>query len=91
MTAMRAEDAGIRLCFCPLMDDRTDPEQHELGCLEAEARRIHAYWSENPPVWEPLLRPVTRLTHWAPPEIPPGCYEASFGWVHVKPGCRCPG
>lgn len=22
--------------------------------------------------------------------IPSGCYEASFGWVHVKPGCHCP-
>ncbi|MFE4867710.1 DUF6221 family protein [Streptomyces sp. NPDC056682] len=20
----------------------------------------------------------------------PGCYEASWGWVHVKPGCHCP-
>lgn len=20
-----------------------------------------------------------------------GCYEASFGWVHVRPGCRCAG
>lgn len=19
-----------------------------------------------------------------------GCYEASWGWVHVRPGCRCP-
>ena len=18
-----------------------------------------------------------------------GCYQASFGWVHVKPGCHC--
>jgi hypothetical protein len=25
-----------------------------------------------------------------PPEIPAGCYEASFGRVHVRPGCRCP-
>jgi hypothetical protein len=24
------------------------------------------------------------------PEIRGGCYEASFGWVHVRPGCRCP-
>jgi hypothetical protein len=26
---------------------------------------------------------------WSPPEIPAGCYRASFGMVHVKPGCRC--
>ena len=26
----------------------------------------------------------------APPAIPGDCYEASFGMVHVKPGCRCP-
>jgi hypothetical protein len=19
-----------------------------------------------------------------------GCYQASWGWVHVRPGCRCP-
>lgn len=24
------------------------------------------------------------------PGIPGGCYEASFGWVHVRPGCHCP-
>lgn len=24
------------------------------------------------------------------PQRPAGCYEASFGWVHVKPGCTCP-
>jgi hypothetical protein len=26
------------------------------------------------------------------PKTPPalgGCYEASFGWAHVRPGCRC--
>ena len=20
----------------------------------------------------------------------PGCYEASWGWVHSRPSCRCP-
>ncbi|MCX4751759.1 DUF6221 family protein [Kitasatospora sp. NBC_01287] len=25
-----------------------------------------------------------------PPEIPAACYAASWGWVHVRPGCRCP-
>lgn len=24
------------------------------------------------------------------PPTPTGCYEASFGWVHVRPGCCCP-
>jgi hypothetical protein len=23
------------------------------------------------------------------PQVSPGCYEASFGWVHVRPACRC--
>jgi hypothetical protein len=23
------------------------------------------------------------------PDRSPGCYEASFGWVHVRPACRC--
>ena len=29
----------------------------------------------------------------APVPVPPlgRCYEASWGWVHVKPGCRCAG
>ena len=34
-------------------------------------------------LWGPGRRPD-------PPAIPGGCYEASWGWVHVKPGCRCP-
>lgn len=25
-----------------------------------------------------------------PPAPPRACYEASWGWVHVRPGCRCP-
>lgn len=24
------------------------------------------------------------------PAVSGGCYEASWGWVHVKPGCHCP-
>ena len=31
----------------------------------------------------PWLTPFRR-------ELSPGCYEASWGWVHVRPGCRCP-
>lgn len=86
-----AVDRGIQLCFCPPMADRADPEQHQGGCLEAEARRIRAFWAENPPnvelcwaLWGPGRRPSLSA-------IPPGCYEASFGRVHVRPGCRCPG
>jgi hypothetical protein len=26
----------------------------------------------------------------AKPRPTGACYEASFGWVHVKPGCHCP-
>lgn len=41
------------------------------------------------PPWSPLNSwPTSPPT--APPAIPGGCYEASFGWVHVRPGCRCP-
>jgi hypothetical protein len=29
--------------------------------------------------------------HRQPASEPSGCYEASFGWVHVRPGCRCAG
>lgn len=48
----------------------------------------------------PALRPVDaaelRRMLWGPnrrqdpPTLPTGCYEASWGWVHVKPDCRCP-
>lgn len=31
-----------------------------------------------------------RLRNTREPHRPAGCYEASFGWVHVKPGCTCP-
>lgn len=34
--------------------------------------------------WEP----ADRLSSSA---IPGGCHEASFGMVHVRPGCRCAG
>lgn len=27
---------------------------------------------------------------WDGPRTSAGCYVASFGWVHVRPGCRCP-
>lgn len=27
---------------------------------------------------------------WDGPRTVSGCYEASFGWVHFRPGCRCP-
>lgn len=87
---MSIADHGIQLCFCPPMVDRADPEQHQVGCLEAEARRAHRYWTENPPVWQPFRRPLPTGRGYYPATIPGGCYEASFGWVHVRPGCRCP-
>lgn len=34
-----------------------------------------------------LVYPVGRYT---PTAIPGSCYEASWGMVHVRPGCRCP-
>lgn len=85
-------DIGIRACFCPPMDDSNDPDQHEIGCLHAEVLRMHAVWdpkfakatpSLRSMLWGPNRRP-------SPPAIPGGCYEASWGWVHVKPGCHCP-
>lgn len=28
---------------------------------------------------------------WGRREPSPNCYEASWGWVHVRPSCRCKG
>jgi hypothetical protein len=30
--------------------------------------------------------PFRQLT---PPQPSPACYEASWGWVHSRPSCRC--
>ena len=34
------------------------------------------------------FRDLQRATRTSTPSD--GCYEASWGWVHVRPGCRCP-
>lgn len=81
--------AGIQFCFCGSVDNPDAPEQHEIGCLHAAAL---AFWypkfAEAAPslrsmLWGPNRRPN-------PPVSLGGCYEAPFGWVHVKPGCHCP-
>lgn len=70
---------GIRFCWCPPMNDPDDPAQHEAMCahaaFEEHLARLHAM---------PLASPFR-----TPPAPSGGCYEASFGWVHVKPDCRC--
>lgn len=84
-------DTGIRACFCAAVDDPSDPEEHDIDCLHAEVLRTRAFWDPQfaeaaanlrRMLWGPNRRP-------SPSAIPGGCYEASFGWVHVKPGCRC--
>jgi hypothetical protein len=59
-----------------------------LGSLAGLAGWRAAQFEGWTPFWE-MPDSAFRLP-WTPPEIPPGCYEASFGWVHVRPGCRCP-
>lgn len=44
------------------------------------------------PPWVPLQKPIPTVwdgPHWVV-RMPEGCYEASWGWVHVRPSCRCP-
>jgi hypothetical protein len=56
--------------------------------LVAELARWQAKQFEG---WSPfaaMADPAFRRP-WSPPSIPSGCYEASFGWVHVQPACRC--
>ena len=74
------DSPGIRFCWCPPMDDPNDPDQHETACA-------HAAFVEQLRAMEktPLLKPFRR-----PAPTNSGCYEASWGWVHVRPGCRCP-
>jgi hypothetical protein len=71
---------GVRFCWCPPMDDPNDPAQHEAACAHAafveQLAALHAM---------PLAFPFR-----APSTPSDGCYEASFGWVHVRPACRCP-
>ena len=82
-------DRGVRACWCPPMDDSSDPEQHQVGCLHAEVIRVRRYWDVEFSRWE--YRPRWEWGRsWSPLAIPAGCYRASFGVVHVRPGCRCP-
>lgn len=43
------------------------------------------------PPWESFRLRVPGVTssYYQRPVIPDGCYDASFGRVHVRPGCRC--
>lgn len=43
------------------------------------------------PPWEAFRRPVPGVTssYYQRPTLPEACYTASFGRVHVRPGCRC--
>ena len=81
-------DCWVRACWCPPMDDSSDPEQHRVGCLHAEVIRVRRYWDAEFSRWE--YRPRWEWGRsWSRPAIPSGCYRASFGMVHVRPGCRC--
>lgn len=83
-------DTGIRACFCASLNNPDDPEQHENGCLGAAVIRAHAFWDPKFAEAAANFRLLWNLDRRpSPPAIPSGCYEASFGWVHVKPGCRC--
>lgn len=82
------DGAGVRFCWCPPMQDPDDPSQHEAACAHAafveqwQARQAVDPIALRRDLWGPNRRP-------APTAIPSRCYEASFGWVHVKPGCHC--
>lgn len=41
------------------------------------------------PPWEAFRHPISPLRSHYAPTLPTGCYDASFGRVHVRPGCRC--
>lgn len=92
-------DTGIQACFCPPMNDPSDPGQHEAGCLMQTVILNRRFLDANNliPVAGMLIDRnhafpfhIPRSRHGLPQtSIPGGCYEASFGWVHVKPGCHC--
>lgn len=72
------------------MIDQTPPGHPVVGFLEWAGEEL----DRTPYLYQ---RPNTemRRAFWGPnrrsaaPAIPGGCYEASFGMVHVRPGCRC--
>lgn len=72
------DSPAIRFCWCPPMEDPDDPGQHETACAHAAFVEQLRAMQKTPPA-ERFRRPATTG----------GCYQASFGWVHVKPGCHC--
>lgn len=72
------DSPGVRFCWCPPMEDPDDPDQHEAACAHtAFVEQLKA--TQSVPLVTPFRRPV----------MTSACYQASFGWVHVKPGCHC--
>lgn len=73
------------------MIDQTPPGHPVVGCLEWCSTQLERtpYFYQRPDtelrraLWGPDRIPT-------PPAIPGSCYEAPWGWVHVRPGCHCP-
>lgn len=83
------DSPGIRFCWCPPMQNPDDPDQHEAACAHAVfVAQIRERHPVDPNALRRDLWGPNRLP--SPTAIPGRCYEASFGWVHVKPGCHCP-
>lgn len=59
-------------------------------CLAVQLETPLPFSSVLPP-WSPLQKPIPTIREGAhlPAQVPAGCYDASFGRVHVRPGCRC--
>ena len=73
-------------------DEALRQYEQAAAALQANIRRMF----DDPDTVRTVLPPWSPLASWptppppAPPTIPGACYEASWGWVHVKPGCHCP-
>lgn len=78
------DSPAVRFCWCPPMQDPNDPDQHERAC--AHAAFVATLRNRAEPV--ALLR--HNLTATAERPRYGACRKAPWGWVHVKPGCRCP-
>lgn len=81
-------DAELRsMGIDPAALDDEDPDDELTGPV------IYTYDMVLPrytlPPWEALRRPISPLRSHYTPTLPAGCYDASFGRVHVRPGCRC--
>lgn len=82
----------IGLCFCPPMPDPDDPDLHRAGCYHAEVLYRRAFWNRLVAETVEVLVPRNLYFNrrcYVPSTLPTGCYEASFGWVHVRSVCRC--